>query len=421
MSEPQTIPTDNAAATAAVMGFNPFDPAFRADPYPTYRRLLAGEPVREGLMGMYVLPRYADCVAMLRDPHASNDARSSDQFQEFLAQQGPLDPDQEALMRFQSFLFMDPPDHTRLRGLVNKAFTPHVIDGLRPRIQQIVDGLIDAAGERGAIDAIEDLAYPLPVRVISEMLGVPAEDHERFKGWSRELARALDPEMVVPPDVLARRNQAIAAFVEYFEALIAERRGAPKDDLLSALIAAEEQGDTLSEEELISTCILLLIAGHETTVNLIGNGLLALLRHADQMARLRAELSLVRSAIEEALRYDPPVQLTARNAAADIHLPNGVIPKGKQAILLIGAANHDPDQFADPERFDIGRAENRHIAFGMGIHFCLGAPLARVEGQVALGALVGRTREIALAGTPLYKEQVTLRGLDALPVTLRMA
>ncbi|MBF6601224.1 MAG: cytochrome P450 [Dehalococcoidia bacterium] len=398
------------------MGFNPFDPAFREDPYPTYTALLQGEPVREGILGLFVLPRYADCVAMLRDPRSSNDQRNSEMFDAVAAAQS-LDAD-TALMESQPFLFMDPPDHTRLRGLVSKAFTPRVIDALRPRIQAIVDDLVGAALARGSMDVIEDLAYPLPVRVISEMLGVPPEDHERFKAWSRVLAKSLDFEIVVPPEVLQQRLDAGEAFRAYFAELIAERRTAPRDDLLSALIAAEEAGDTLSEAELLTTCVLLLVAGHETTVNLIGNGVLQLLRHPAELQRLRDDPSLIRSAVEEVLRYDPPVRFTARIALDDIPIPGGVVPKGKQAILLLGAANRDPAQFADPGRFDIGRQDNRHIAFGMGIHFCLGAPLARVEGQIAIGTLVARVREIALAGAPVYREQITLRGLERLPVTL---
>lgn len=383
MNEAQTTTSteeENAAQAISAMGFNPFDPAFREDPYPIYRALIEGEPLREGMFGLYVVPRYADVVAMLRDPRSSNDQRNSDQFEQLAAQQAP-DADAALLMQSQPFLFMDPPDHTRLRGLVNKAFTPRVIDELRPRIQQTVDRLVDAALARGSMDVIEDLAYPLPVRVISEMLGVPPEDHERFKSWSRVLAKSLDFEFSVPAEVMEERMHAGEAFRAYFRELIAERRSAPKDDLLSALIAAEEEGDKLSEEELLSTCVLLLVAGHETTVNLIGNGVLQLIRHPDQAVRLREDPSLIRTAVEEVLRYDPPVQFTARIALDDIALPSGIVPKGKQAVLLLGAANHDPAQFTDPERFDIGREDNRHVAFGMGIHFCLGAPLARVEGQ----------------------------------------
>ena len=416
MSEQQTADIDNESAAIGAMGFNPFDPAFIADPYPTYRRLLEGEPVREGMLGLYIVPHYADCVAMLRDPRASNDQRNSDDFAQMM-EQGAVDADAQMLER-RPFLFMDPPDHTRLRGLVNKAFTPAVIEGLRPRVQRIVDDLVARAIERGSMDVIPDLAYPLPVRVISEMLGVPPEDNARFSTWSRELARSLDPDFVVPQDELERRNRAIEEFTDYFRELIAVRRREPKDDLISGLIAAEDDGQKLSENELLSTCILLLVAGHETTVNLIGNGVQALMQHPDALRRLREDPSLIRGAVEEMLRFDPPVQLTGRIAMEDIRLPNGTVPKGKQAILLLGAANHDPDQFPDPERFDITRADNRHIAFGMGIHFCLGAPLARVEGQIAIGTLMARTREVALDGEAVYRPQFTLRGLQSLPVRL---
>ena len=223
---------------------------------------------------------------------------------------------------------MDPPDHTRLRGLVSKAFTPRVVEELRPRAQQIVDRLLDAAVARGELDVIADLAYPLPVTIISEMLGVPQEDHEIFQGWSREMARSLDPDFALPPDVVERRQKASEEFADYFRVLIAKRRTDLRDDLVSALIAAEDGGETLSESELLSTCILLLIAGHETTVNLIGNGMLALLRNPDQVALLRDDPSLIKTAVEELLRFDPPVQLTGRTAKEDIALSEGVLPEG---------------------------------------------------------------------------------------------
>ena len=412
-----TEPAAETPSNDALLGFNPFDPEFRRDPYPVYRRLREQAPVQQSLPGLIVCSRYADCATLLRHPKASSDGRKATAFQEYAAQNpGAFDAD-EFMNETRPFLFLDPPDHTRLRGLVNKAFTPHVVERLRPRIQEIVDELLDAAAARGELDVIEDLAYPLPVRIISEMLGVPAEDHERFKDWSRELARSLDPEAVIPPDLMQRRQAAAEAFRDYFTGLIAARRKDPRDDLLSALIAAEEQGDRLTQDELLATCTVLLIAGHETTVNLIGNGTLALLRHPGEQARLRADRSLVRTGVEEMLRYDPPVQLTARIALEDIALSAGVLRKGEQAVLLLGSANRDPEQFPDPERFDVARAENRHLAFGMGIHFCLGAPLARVEGQIAIGSLLARSRELRpLVEQPEYKENVTLRGLAALPV-----
>ena len=410
-----TLPANNDPASAPIL-FNPFDPSFRSDPYPVVSRLREQDPVHHSPLGFYVLTRYEDCANILRDPRSSNDFTNSEAAVEEAAKQG-LDLRELAAEGARPFLFMDPPDHTRLRGLVSKAFTPRVVEELRPRAQQVVDRLLDAAVARGEFDVIADLAYPLPVTIISEMLGVPAEDHEVFQGWSREMARSLDPDFVLPPDVLERRERASEEFAEYFRALIAKRRGDLRDDLVSALIAVEDGGETLSENELLSTCILLLIAGHETTVNLIGNGMLALLRHPDQMALLRSDPALIKTAVEELLRFDPPVQLTGRTAKEDIPLSEGVLPKGQQAILLLGAANRDPRQFVDPDRLDITRAENRHLAFGMGIHFCLGAPLARIEGQIAIGEMARRlgSAELAVA-EPAYKENVTLRGLASLPV-----
>ncbi len=411
-------PTNDSTAEAQIL-FNPFDPSFRSDPYGVYNRLREDDPVHRSPLGFYVLTRYEDCANILRDPRSSNDFTNSTAAVEEAAKQG-LNLEEITSEGTRPFLFMDPPDHTRLRGLVNKAFTPRVVEELRPRAQQIVDALLDAAVSRGEIDVIADLAYPLPVTIISEMLGVPAEDHEVFQGWSREMARSLDPDFVLPPDVLERRQRASEEFAEYFRALIARRRGDLRDDLVSALIAVEDGGETLSEDELLSTCILLLIAGHETTVNLIGNGMLALLRHPEQMALLRDDPSLIKTAVEELLRFDPPVQLTGRTAKEDIPLSEGVLPAGQQAILLLGAANRDPRQFADPDRLNIARAENRHLAFGMGIHFCLGAPLARIEGQIALGEMARRlgSPELVVAA-PEYKENVTLRGLASLPVRFK--
>jgi cytochrome P450 len=266
---------------------------------------------------------------------------------------------------------------------------------------------------------MEQFAYPLPVIVICEMLGVPVEDHERFKGWGLDIARGLDAILLPVDSEVAQRSMASRrALAEYFRGLIAERRASPRGDLLSALIAAEEAGDKLSEEELLATCILLLVAGHETTVNLIGNGTLALLRHPAELRRLRERPEIIGSAVEELLRYDGPVQRTARIPSADVTIGGRKITKGELVLPFIGAADRDPAQFADPDRLDLTRADNRHLAFGWGIHFCLGAPLARVEGQIAISALVQRLPKLAL-GTekPEYRQSLTLRGLKALPVS----
>jgi len=268
------------------------------------------------------------------------------------------------------------------------------------------------------MDVVADLAYPLPVTVICEMLGVPTEDQASIRHWSADVARSLDSiGVITDAEIMARGRTARRELGEYFRRLLPERRAHPRDDLLSLLIAAEEQGDKLSEGELLATCVLLFIAGHETTVNLIGNGLLALLHHPDQRERLTADPSLLAGAVEELLRYDSPVQRTARITNAELEIDGHKIPRGSLVVAAIGAANRDPAQFPDPDRLDITRPENRHIAFGFGIHFCLGAPLARVEGQIALGTLLRRMPHLALAGTPTWRDSSTLRGLSALPVT----
>ena len=390
--------------------FNPMDPTFVADPYPTYRQLRAEDPVHHSPMGFWVLTRYDDVVAALRDPRLAKEAIAA-----FVAARFGAPVPITGL----SMLDRDPPDHTRLRSLVSKAFTPRVVEGLRPRIQQIVDGLLTRALEKGSMDVIEEFAYPIPVNVICEILGVPVEDHERFKGWSLDIARGLDSILLPRDSEVPKRSVASrTALAEYFRELIAKRRASPRSDLLSALIAAEEAGDKLSENELLATCILLLIAGHETTVNLIGNGTLALLRHPDQLRRLRENPALIGTAVEELLRFDGPVQRTARIPSEDVVIDGHTIAKGEMVMPFIGAADRDPAQFPDPDRLDIGRTDNRHIAFGWGIHFCLGAPLARVEGQLAINTLVQRLPSLALAtDAPEFRESLTLRGLKSLPVT----
>jgi cytochrome P450 len=390
--------------------FNPMDPAFVADPYPTYHRLRAEDPVHHSPLGFWVLTRYEDVMAALRDPRLAKEAIAA-----FVAARFGAPIPAMGL----SMLDRDPPDHTRLRGLVSKAFTPRVVEGLRPRVQQIVDGLLARAADAHEMDLIEEFAYPIPVAVICEMLGVPVADHERFKGWSLDIARGLDAIWMGPDSEIGRRSvDARHGLADYFRELIAERRAAPRGDMLSALIATEEAGDTLSENELLATCILILIAGHETTVNLIGNGTLALLRHPDQLGRLRENPGLIGSAVEELLRYDGPVQRTARIPSEDVVIDGRTIPAGDMVMPFIGAADRDPAQFPDPDRLDIGRSDNRHVAFGLGIHFCLGAPLARVEGRIAIDALVRRLPKLALATeTPEFRQSLTLRGLKTLPVS----
>jgi cytochrome P450 len=404
--------------TSQAVVFNPFDPVWRADPYPFYRRLREEAPVgRVPGIEIWYFARYADCEAVLRDPRWGSDDRKGNLYRQF-AESGALTVPEEMIRR-RPFIFLDPPDHTRLRKLVSAAFTPRVIERLRPRIQELVDQYLDNAVERGELEIVADLAYPLPVVIISELLGVPSEDHTMFRSWSKELAASLDPELTVPPDVLARRVTILHEFGEYFLGLMAARRRRPADDLLSALVTVEDRGDVLSEDELLATLTLLLVAGHETTVNLIGNGVLALLRHPEQLARLRAEPELIRATVEEVLRWDPPVQLDGRVALEDREVGGVTVPKGDQAMLLLAAANRDEQHLADGEQFDILRPDIRHLSFAFGPHFCLGAPLARAEAQAALAAVVRRFPDLRMAGDGSglrYRDTLVLRGLEALPV-----
>jgi pimeloyl-[acyl-carrier protein] synthase len=393
--------------------FDPRLPEFHANPYPFYHALREKDPVHQSPMGFWVLTRYDDVVTSLRDPRYGRDG-----FAPLI--EATYGPETAKGNLPRSMLMRDPPDHTRLRALVNKAFTPRVIEGMRAHIQAIVDRLLDKVQGARSMDVIDDLAYPLPVTVICEMLGVPLDDQDAIKGWSSDIARSLDAiGLMADPDIVARGVAARRNLTEYFRRLLPERRQHPKADLLSLLIAVEEQGDKLNEGELLAMCLLLFIAGHETTVNLIGNGTLALLEHPDQMARFNDDPALIPSAIEELLRYDSPVQWTARITTASVELGGREIPSGSMIIAAIGAANRDPSHFSDPDRLDIARADNRHVSFGFGIHFCLGAPLARVEGQIALGTLLRRMPDLALqTGATLdWRESSALRGLKGLPVT----
>jgi len=360
---------------------------------------------------------------MLRDRRVSSDSlnvateRMPEGFRTPIAEDDPV---AQAMIEMRPFLFRDPPDHTRLRGLVSKAFTPKVVESLRERTQRMVDELLDDALEANQVDLLEEFAYPLPVRVICDLLGVPVEDHDRFKEWSNALARGLDPDFLLAQEVIDARGEAVLQFSQYFFELLADRKQHPGEDLLSRLVAAEDGGTTLSEAEMLSTCILLLVAGHETTVNLISGGTLALLSHPDQLERFRTDPGVGRSAVEEMLRYVSPVQLTGRALTEDCEFGGVEFAAGDFAMLLLASGNHDPEQFDEPERFDVTRTPNNHLGFGFGIHHCLGAPLARMETQVALTSLVRRAPGLALAVDDVaYKSNVVLRGMESLPVALR--
>jgi pimeloyl-[acyl-carrier protein] synthase len=405
------LPSTGSRGTAT-LDVDPYGPEMIVDPYPTYARLRVAGPIYLDPPGMWFLARHADVQQALRDPRFGRAGFGAVAEAAF----GP-GPVQESFSRWM--LFMDPPDHTRLRALVTKAFTPRTVERLRPEIQRMVDGLLDPLEERGSFDLIADLAYPLPVMVISELLGVPADDRDRFHDWSAAVAKALDILTVPRPDVVGRANDAALGLTEYFRGLVAARRKEPRGDLLSALVAAEDEGHRLTEEELLATCVLLFFAGHETTVNLIGNGTLALLRHPDQLARLRADRSLIGSAVEELLRYDGPVQRTGRVALADVEVGGCAIRRGERVSILLGAANRDPARFEDPNRLDVARADahHHHLAFGGGIHYCLGAALARVEAQIAIGTLVRRLPNLRLqTDAPAWRENIVLRGLTTLPL-----
>jgi pimeloyl-[acyl-carrier protein] synthase len=410
--------TDNKQESGAAKPakFNPFLPEFRADPYPFYDRLRSEDPVHWSFMGVWVITRYADAIAVLRDPRFSADMRRWGNYKDirFREKPGELGP----LGRITSkwILFIDPPDHTRLQRLASKAFTPQVVESLRPYIQHVVNEHIERVQNAGSMDIVADLGQSLPVIVIAQMLGVPPEDRKQLQQWSDEVILCLDPMMTV--SVFEHLNQVILEFADYFRHLISKRRQMRQDDLLSALIVARDEGEKLSEEELLSTCTLLFAAGHETTVKLISNGMLALLRHPDQMEKLKQEPTLIQSAVEEMLRYDGPVQVTVRTATEDVEMAGKTIRKGQQIFVCLGAAHRDPAQFPDPERFDITRQNNRHMAFSYGIHACLGNMLARAQAQIAINTLIHKMPDMKLCTDILeWQEKIILRGLKALPVT----
>lgn len=397
--------------------FNPLSPEFQANPYPFYDLLRAHMPrFFWETWRMWFFTRYEDCAALLRDNRFGHEilnyaTREELGWGDVPENQLPLTEVTRSWM-----LFRDPPTHTRLRGLVHKAFTPRMVERLRERIQTRADQLIDAALAKGSMDVIADLAFPLPVSVIAELLGVPPEDMDDFQRWSRALAFTL--ELTDDPAVYEVGAVNAQEFAAYMRGQVADRRRAPQDDLLSGLIAAEAEGDQLTEQELIATCLLLLLAGHETTINLIGNGIYALLTHPDQWAKLKANPALSKSAVEECLRYDSPVQMTTRIALRDVEYDGVTIQRGQQIALLFGAANHDPAKFNQSDVFDITRDPNPHMAFGNGIHFCLGAPLARLEGQIALETVARRLPDLRLAGDPTRRNTYVLRGFRELPVTM---
>lgn len=388
-----------------------FDPKHWPDPYPRYAAAREAKPLVSTPLGVHLVTRYRDCAAILQDNDWSH-AHEADLFH----------PGVEQADLPTSFLWMDPPDHTRLRGLVSKAFTPRTIANLRPRIERLVTELFDVIVEAGEADLITALAYPLPLTVIAELLGAPAGDHPDLQRWSRALARGFDPDPLLSPEERDARTRAAREFVSYFRDLIAKRRARPADDLVSALAAVEEQGDVLTEDEMLATCVTLLVAGHETSVNLVANGILALIRHPDQYALLCSDPELAAPAVEEMLRYDSPVHMTTRLAHKKTEIAGHTFEPGDGVVLLFGSANRDPDAFPDPDRFDITRYADatpaaRHLSFSLGIHYCLGAPLARLEMETVLRELARRKLTLTLTTDELpYRRNLVLRGMEAFPV-----
>lgn len=400
-------------------------PESRVDPYPVYRELREQGPLQIPEISLTVLSSFDDCQAILRHPESASDRMKSAIAQrQIAAGEQPRPFGLAGLVdkrRTPAFLFLDPPDHTRLRKLVAKAFAPRVINELRGEITATVDRLLDTAQQRGGFDAVSGLAYPVAVAVICRLLGVPVEDEPKFGIASTLLAQTVDPFLSATgevPEGFTDRIEAGKWLRTYFRDLITARRRDPGDDLISALIAVEESGDQLSEDEIISTCNLLLIAGHESTVSMMATAVLAMLRDKKQWAALGADPTRALRVIEETLRFDPAAQLLGRVAAADITLGETRIPKGDTMIVLLAAAHRDPAANDNPDVFDPDRRVIRHLGFGHGAHFCLGAPLVRLEASIVLSAVTARFPNAELAGEPQYKPNVTLRGMLSLPVSV---
>lgn len=388
------------------------DPEVLANPYPLYHRLRSEDPVHwDPYLHAWVVTRYADVLTVFQHFSAQRTPTPEQLTALGLASLAPL-----AQVMVRQMLFLDPPAHARVRGLASQAFTPRRVERLRSHIQDITRSLLDAVQDKGQMEVIADLARPLPAIVTAELLGVPISDWRQLTAWSADFAQVLgnfqhNPERA--PQVL----RSLGEMTAYFQAAVAQQRMHPREGLIGALLTAEVDGDRLSEEEVVANTIVTMVGGQETTTNLIGNSILTLLRHPEELERLREDLSLLPPAVEELLRYESPSQHTARLAPEDVVLGGKLISKRQAVIAVMGAANRDPERFAEPDRLDLGRQDNRHMAFAWAAHFCFGAPLARIEGQVALEAVLRRMPRLRLAGGPLqWRENLGLRGLTALPV-----
>jgi cytochrome P450 len=402
---------------AALSLYHLLDPAVLANPYPLFRRLRQENPVHwDPFLHAWIVTRYADVLEVLHT-FAADRTPSPEQLASMgLSQMAPL-----AQLMVKQMLFMDASAHTRLRGLASQAFTPARIETLRAHIQEIVNQLLDAVQDRGSMDVIADLAEPLPAIVTAEMLGLPVEDRHRLKAWSANFAEMLG-NFQHNPDHAVRMLKTVEEMTAYFRDAVQETKRHPREGLIHSLLTAEIDGDRLTEQEVVANTIITMVGGQETTTNLIGNGVLTLLRHPEQMEKLRGNPLLTVSAVEEMLRFESPSQHTARLAPIDRQLGGKQIRKRQAVIAVMAAANRDPERFPEPDRFDVARADNRHLAFGYAAHFCFGAPLARMEGQVAFATLLRRFEEIQLVPQDLvWRTNLGLRGLTSLKVSFEVS
>ena len=397
--------------------FNPFDPAFRANPYPYYQALRTHEPVHTTAFGMVVLTRYEDVSTTLKSADFSRDIEKYSTQASSEARQARRDRQES---RTKSILNLDPPDHTRLRRIVSKSFTPSAMERLRPRIQQLVDKVLDNAQDAGHIELIDDLAFPVPFQVISDLLDMPTDRSIELREWSQIITNSLEP--TATDEDLVRSEDAIAQLVPYLTTIIEHRRKHLSDDMLSSLITAEESGEQMTTEELMAFVVLLYIAGHETTVNLIGNGTLALLNNPEQQAIVH-NIGLAQSHIDELLRFDGPVQHTVRVPLVPVHYmvdsEQITVQPGTMVLTSLGGANHDPSMFENPNDLQLNRGNaNRHMAFSSGIHYCLGASLAKLETEIAIGSLIKRFAKLEIVGTPSWRDRLTIRGVNQLRLSV---
>ncbi len=415
MATPKITPAEDKDSSLSL--YHLLEPEVLANPYPLFRRLRTEDPVHwDPFIHAWVVTRYADIITVLHDFLTYKPATP-----EKLADLGLSSLDPITRVTMKQMLFMDPPAHTRLRNLAAHVFTPYRMEKLRSHIKSIVCSLLDKLEPQGHMDVIRDFAEPLPATVTAEMLGVPVSDIRQLKSWSADFAEMLG-SFQHNPEGAHRVVRSLQAMTAYFQNAIRELRAYPREGLIHSLLTAEIDGDRLTDEEIVANCIITMVGGQETTTNLIGNGMLALLRNPDIMQELRSDLTLIPSAVEELLRYDAPSQYTTRLAPSDVRLGDKTIRKGQATIAIMAAGNRDPERFSNPDRIDVHRADNRHLSFGWAAHFCFGAPLARIEGQTAFESLLRRLCDIALEPRPLvWRRNPALRGLEALPITFKSA